>query len=315
MSDPSCIEHGIEVRCSTSGVDQAVAALAERQHGVVSRRQLLEMGMGRGAIGWRLDRGRLHPVHLGVYAVGCSLLGRKGRWMAAALACGRGAVLSHRSAGQLWGILSLSGRRIEVTRPGSHRSRPGIVTHRAPLPGDETTAVEGIPVTGLSRTLLDLAAVLSRQQLEQALNEAEVLGLTDRISIPTLLERYPRRHGTAVLRTTLLDPQTFRGVTRRELEARFRELLDGSDLSRPRFNADVAVRGRFFEVDCLWTEQRLVVELDGRAVHGTPRAFERDREKDRFLVADGWRVVRITWRQLTEDAETVLTDLRLLLTS
>jgi very-short-patch-repair endonuclease len=271
--------------------------------------------MGRGAIGWRLDNGRLHSVHLGVYAVGHGRLDRKGRWMAAALACGRGAVLSHRSAGQLWGIVPLASRRIEVTRPGSHRPRPGIVAHRARMPADEAAAVEGIPVTGLSRTLLDLAAVLPRQQLEQALNEAEVLGLTDRISIPSLLQRYPRRHGSAALRAMLPDPQTFRGITRRELEARFKKLLDGSDLPQPRLNADLVVRGRFFDVDCLWADQRLIIELDGRAVHGTRRAFERDREKDRLLVADGWRVVRITWRQLQDDAEAVVGDLRRLLST
>jgi hypothetical protein len=171
----------------------------------------------------------------------------------------------------------------------------------------------GIPVTGLSRTLLDLASVLSETQLERALNEAEVLGLTDRTSIHTLLERYPRRQGTAVLRRLLGNEDTLRGITRRELEARFAAILATTDLPRPQRNVDLAVSDRFFEIDCLWREQRLAVELDGRATHGTGMAFEKDRERDRLLQADGWRAVRITWRQLRDDAPAVVADLRRLL--
>jgi very-short-patch-repair endonuclease len=104
-----------------------------------------------------------------------------------------------------------------------------------------------------------------------------------------------------------------RGITREELEKRFAALLEGSDLPRPRRNADLAVRGHIVEADCLWAEQRVIVELDGRAAHGTRRAFEKDREKDRLLQVDGWRVVRITWRQLRDDAPSVLADLRTLL--
>jgi hypothetical protein len=181
------------------------------------------------------------------------------------------------------------------------------------LPPDEIGTVARIPVTGLSRTLLDLASVLSQSQLERALNEAEVLGLTDQVSIHTLLARYPRRHGTAVLRRLLRDEDTFRGITRRELEARFAVVLAGTDLPRPQRNAHLAVGGRFFEVDCLWQAQRLIVELDGRFVHETWRTSERDREKDRLLLVDGWRLVRITWRQLRDDAPAVVADLHRLL--
>jgi very-short-patch-repair endonuclease len=168
-------------------------------------------------------------------------------------------------------------------------------------------------VTGLSRTLLDLASILSRERLEGAMNEAEVLGLTDRVSVHTLLERYPRRPGTAMLRAILDDTRRARGVTRRELERRFAKALAATDLPRPHRNADVAVAGRFFEVDCLWRAERLIVELDGRFVHGTWRTSERDKERDRLLIADGWRVVRVTWRQLRDDAPAVIADLRKLL--
>jgi very-short-patch-repair endonuclease len=225
--------------------------------------------------------------------------------MAAVLAGGNGTVLSHRSAGQLWGIVPRSNAWPEVTRPRRFRARPGLVAHRGQVPEDETTVVGGIPVTGLSRTVLDLAGRSSRTRVERMLNEAEILGLTDAISIPSLLTRYPRRAGSAVVRQVFRRNVTARGVTRKKLERRFRVLLASTDLPEPQRNAHIAVRGRFFEVDCLWRAQRLVVELDGRAVHRTELAFERDREKDRLLVADGWRVTRITWLQLRDEGPAV----------
>jgi very-short-patch-repair endonuclease len=159
------------------------------------------------------------------------------------------------------------------------------------------------------RTLFDLAAVLSRRQVERALNEVEVQGLTNPLSIPDLLARYPRRRGSAVLRA-LLDDGAARGVTQSDLEERFVAFIEAYGLPNPRFNADLAVGGRFFVVDCLWDDERLIVELDGRAVHGTKRAFEADRERDRLLLADGWRVMRVTWRQLRDEAPAIATDLR-----
>lgn len=293
--------------------DRLISELAERQHGVVGRRQLIELGVGRGAIEGRLARGQLHRVHQGAYAVGHRIVSREGRWMAAVLSSGPGAVLSHRSAGQLWKMLPLSEFWPELTRPTAFRSRSGIRGHHSPLPSDEVAAIAGIPVTSVSRTLLDLASVLTRLQLERALNEAEVLRLTDRLSLSDLLERYPRRRGSAVLRALLRDGTTGRGVTRSKLERRFLAALGRTDLPRPRLNAHVSVQGRFFEVDCLWVEQRLIVELDGRESHGTDLAFEKDRERDRLLLVEGWRVTRVTWRQLRDDAPAVIADLRRLL--
>lgn len=294
-------------------VDRLISRLAEQQHGVVGRGQLKELGLTARSIDGRLQRGRLHLIHRGVYAVGHGLITQQGRWRAAVTACGDGAVLSHRAAGELWRILSPTNGPPEVTRPKGWRSQSGIVQHRSAPCADETEIISGIPVTGLSRTLLDLASILSRERLEAALNESEVLGLTDRISVHALFGRYPRRHGTAMLRAILDDTQRARGVTRRELERRFAKALAATDIPRPRRNADVAVAGRFFEVDCLWQAQRLIVELDGAFVHGTWRASERDRERDRLLVADGWRVIRVTWRQLRDDAPAVMADLRRLL--
>ncbi len=132
------------------------------------------------------------------------------------------------------------------------------------------------------------------------------------MSLSELLLRHPRRHGAANLRP-LLDAGAHVGITRSELEERFLALVDAQGLPHPRLNADLAIAGRFFQVDCLWADRRLVIELDGRSVHGTLLAFEQDRERDRLLVADGWRVARITWRQLRDDAPAVAADLRRLL--
>lgn len=238
---------------------------------------------------------------------------RKSRWMAAVLSAGPGAVLSHRSAGALWGILPSAAITPEVTRAARCQARSGVRLHCCALPPDETGLIDGIPVTSAPRTALDVAGMSSTVVVERMLNELEVRGITDKLSIPDLLARYPRKPGRRKLLDLIGDGAATRGVTRKELERRFAALLAKTDLPRPRRNADVAVRGRFFNVDCLWAEQRVIVELDGAAVHGTRRAFERDREKDRLLMADGWRVVRVTWRQLRDDPAAVVGDLRAIL--
>ena len=167
--------------------------------------------------------------------------------------------------------------------PTQRRPRPGLRFHRTTLPEDEVTVRNGIPVTSVPRTLLDLASVIALDHLERAVHEAEVLRLTDRLSLPDLMARYPRRTGTAALRFAVATPPR---MTRSELEHRFLHLLQVHGLPRPQVNTLVSG----LEVDCAWPRQRLIVELDGRAVHDTARAFERDRERDRLLVLDGWRV-------------------------
>jgi len=231
--------------------------------------------------------------------------------MAAVLACGPEALLSRTSAGQLWGIVPPASRRIEVTRPSACRLE-GISVHRGLVRGDERGEVLGIPVTSVARTQFDLAAVLSKRGLERALHEAEVKGLTDRLSLWDLLERYPRRRGAANLRA-LLGAKTPVGITQTELEERFVEFLDAHRLPRPRLNATLPVRGQLLKPDCMWPQQRLVAELDSREVHGTDRAFESDRRRDRVLLVEGWRSTRITWRQLRDEPDAIATDLRELL--
>ncbi|HEY6730696.1 MAG TPA: type IV toxin-antitoxin system AbiEi family antitoxin [Solirubrobacterales bacterium] len=290
-----------------------MSRLARRQHGIVARGQLLGLGMGRRAIAGRLRRGQLHEMFVGVYVVGSRRISRRGRWMGAVLAAGDGALLSHRSAAQLWGVAPSGSGRIDVTVP-PHRSveRDGIVSHRARVAGDEMGMVDGIPVTSPFRTIFDLAAVASKREVERALHEAEVRELRDRVSLPMLLERYPGRRGTRTLRE-LLGSGEPAGITRNDFEEAFLSLVDTHGLPRPRMNADLALRGRFFEIDALWEEQRVAVELDGRSVHGTAKHFEGDRQRDRILVAEGYRTIHVTWRQMREEPAAIVADLKLAL--
>jgi hypothetical protein len=231
--------------------------------------------------------------------------------MAAVLAAGPGAALSHRSAAASWDLGSSERGPVDVTAP-RQRVRPGIQVRRAALAPDEITTRDGIPITTVARTLLDLAAVLPPSQLERAVERAEALGLADTVPLAALLERHGGRRGTAALREVLqggVQPV----LTREELEARFLTFLDAHDLPRPAVNGDLHLAGRWIQPDFLWREQRLIVELDGHETHRTRAAFERDRERDRILQAAGWRVVRITWRQLHEDPDAIAADLLRLL--
>ncbi|MDX6671032.1 MAG: hypothetical protein QOI91_1395 [Solirubrobacteraceae bacterium] len=286
--------------------------MAGRQHGVVSRSQLLALGLGADAIDHRLAAGRLHPLHRGIYAVGHRVVSREGRWMAAVLAAGPGAVLSHRAAGALWDLRPTARAQVEVTAPRALRSRGALQMHRTELAQDERTTHRGIPVTTPARTLLDLAAVLPGPALGRAAEQAEALHLVDWASLDESLKRHPRRPGAPRLRA-ILDSGRVGIVTRSELEARFLALVTAAGLPAPRMNARIAVGGRRLEVDCVWPESRVAVELDGHAYHSTRAAFERDRARDRLLQAAGWRVIRITWRQLHDEPQAVLGDLKRLI--
>ena len=289
--------------------DRAIARLAGPQHGEIARWQLVECGLERGGIATRVQAGRLHVLHRGVYAVGHCAIGRKGRSMAAVLAGGPGAALSHHAAATLWKLRPHRTGSTDVTVPRQRRSGRAVRFHHTRLPPDEITVLDGIPVTTVPRTLFDLAGALDPRQVERALNEADYLRLTDRLSLRDLLERYPRRAGAPTVRSALAGREVGATLTRSELEERFLHLLEGAGLPRPMVNS--VILG--LEVDCAWTERRLIVELDGHAAHATPATFERDRERDRRLQSAGWRVVRLTWRQLTTSPAGLLDDLRALL--
>jgi very-short-patch-repair endonuclease len=291
--------------------DRRIGDLASRQHGVVARPQLLDLGVGERAIEHRIG-GLLHPIHRGVYAVGHRPRTREATWTAAVLAAGPRAVLSHRSAAALWAIRGSSGpATTEVIAPRVCR-RAGIRSHEIVLPDDEVTVEDGIPVTTPARTLFDLAAVVPAHQLEAAFNEAEYRRLTSPVSLDALLARYPRRRGAQALRS-VLDNHGRNGETRTrsELERALIRLVDAHGLPRPHVNRHTD----HGELDARWPAQRLVVECDGFAAHGTRRAFEEDRARDRALVVAGWRVVRVTSRQLADDPAGIAAQLKMLLTS
>ena len=292
--------------------ERAIARTAEGQHGVVSRGQLLSLGFSAKEIKGRIRRGHLLVLHRGVYAVGHRVLTQQGRWMAAVLACGEGAVLSHWSAAQLLGIAPRRAMRPEVSRPRTFRGQAGIVCHQMTVAADERDLIDGIPTTSLSRTLFDLAAVASEREVERAFHEAEVRRLTGRLSVPQLLERYPGRRGAPLLRELLASKEPF-GISRNDFEELFVAFLDRHRLSRGIMNGTLALRGKLFSPDCMWPEQRLIVELDSREVHDTDRSFQGDRRRDRILLAEGWRSARITWAQLRDEPEEVAADLRRLL--
>ena len=295
---------------------RSVGALLARagaaQHGVVARWQLERRGLTAKEVDGLVARGSLQPLYRGVYAVGHRLVSRDGWWMAAALACGKGAVLSHRSAAQASGLLWPSEIAVEVTRPKSFRMQDGIRCHQAVLLPDEVAEVDGIPVTSPFRTAFDVAALGERRLVEHVLHEIALRRITDVVSFEELLGRHPRKSGARLLRQIRASKAPV-GVTRNEFEESFVALLDEYELPRAEMNAMLALRQRFFEIDALWRRDRLAAELDSREVHDTDDGFESDRERDRILLAEGWRTTRITWRQLRDQRSEVAADLRLLL--
>ncbi len=245
--------------------------MAAGQHGVVGRSQLLELGMRPGGIDAWVARERLHVVHRSVYGIGHEPLTGHGRLMAAVLASGAQAVISHRTAAWLWDILPDHRSTIDVTTARHRRGQRGIMLHRSRLDEVDRAAIEGIPVTSLARTLLDVAEVIPPRQLARAVEEAERRQLFDLTAVRDVIARGAGRRGVGRLRTALTAscPPPF---TRSELERRFRELLHQTGFPLPSQN--VYLHG--FEVDALWEDHKLIVELDGYDYHRTRAAFERD---------------------------------------
>jgi predicted transcriptional regulator of viral defense system len=242
-----------------------IAEIAASQHGVISLTQLRELGLSARAVQNRVAIGKLHRIHRGVYAVGHPVLSKEGRWMAAVLACGPDALLSHRSAAALWGIRPTARSRIDVTlgRP-TGRALPGIDIHRTrTLGAQDATKVTNIPCTTVARTLLDLADVVDRRGLERAVEQAEILRLLDLTAVDDVLARAAGRRGAPVLRAIVADYDPEPAPTKNELERRFLELCRNAALPSPRVNAWVTVEADGFEVDFSWPDARLIVEVDG----------------------------------------------------
>ena len=296
-------------------VNQALAALAGRQHGLVSLGQVEAAGLGPSGVRARVASGSLHRIHRGVYSVGHAVLSREGRWLAAVMAGGDGAVLSHLSAGELWGLCVTHGKQIDVTTPRrAGRNRAGISVHSgATLARSEARQVRRIPCTSIARTLLDLAEVVDRRRLERAVDQAEVLRVLDLRSVRETLSRAHGRVGAPLLSALLEEHSPGTTITRSELEERFLCLCTEAGLPPPEVNSRVEVAGGSFEVDFLWRAPRVIAETDGRQFHGTGQAFERDRLRDQGLLCEGWRVVRCTWRQVTREPDRLARTLETLL--
>jgi very-short-patch-repair endonuclease/predicted transcriptional regulator of viral defense system len=287
---------------------EIVAHLAERQHGVVARRQLEALKISASAVGRWSAEGRLHRIHRGVYAVGHPILTANGRRMAAVLAAGPGAVLSHASAAALWEIRPSAAARIDVSvrTSGGRAKRPGLRIHRAPkLRTEEITEHQGIRVTTPARTLLDLAATLSRRALERALDEAAIKELYDLTSLDAIARAHTGERGAKALAATLTH-EAGTTLTKSELEELMLAICREYDLPRPRVNGDVAG----LEVDFVFAAERIAVEADSWSYHRTRRAFERDRERDAILARAGYRTLRFTHRQMTSDAAGVAAAIR-----
>ena len=290
--------------------ERQLATLAERQHGVVALRQLVALGITRDSIRRRLESSRLHRVYPGVYAVGHARLTLHGRWMAAVLACGERTLLSHNDAAALWEILPVKGTRIHVTvaARGGHPRRGLCVHSTLHLSPAERAIRDNIPVTSVARTLLDIAES-DAPRLGRAWDAAARLRLLDLRAVETTCENGQGRRGLKHLVPLLDDRTRVTSDTRRELEARFFDLCRTFDLPPPSCN--VLVEG--YLVDAFWRAHRLIVELDSWKFHRDRGAFERDRERDALLQAAGYRVVRITWRRLTEHPADVARLIRRLL--
>jgi very-short-patch-repair endonuclease len=290
-----------------------LALLAEGQHGVVARRQLLALGFSPTMILDRVAAGRLHRIDRGVYAVGHAKLTLRGRWMAAVLACGPNALLSHRSALALWDLRPRASGVIEVTVRGPGKPGPEGVLVRCTrvLAEDDAAEVDGIPVTSLAWTVVDYAGISSRQQLRLVLEALERRGLYIGRELDELLKRTPNRKGVKALRATIAEMTGPAPWLQSKLEETFRELIRGSDL--PDYEANVLVEGEL--VDALWRRERVIVELDGFAFHKSRAQFEADRRRDAKLMVAGYRVLRVTQRRLQNEPEAVLAEIRALLSA
>lgn len=288
--------------------------MAESQHGPVGHRQLRAIGLTNRQIGVRLELGRLQRLHPEVYAVGHAVLPREGRWMAAVLACGRRAVLSHWDAAALWGLIPPRGEHVHVSTPSRSGRIPDpgrIRLHRVGTLRDrERTTTEAIPVTTVARTILDVAPHLRPRAIEAALAQADRLGVFDRDALIRCVDDHPRQPGRRAL-STVLGLVMGRGAadTRSALEVRLLQLCDDHGLPAPVANARLAG----VLVDFHWPGTRLVVETDGYAFHSGRDAFERDRERDQRLAVAGYVVVRFTYNQVALTPEAVAHRLRRLL--
>jgi very-short-patch-repair endonuclease len=293
-----------------------VAERATEQRGVVSHEQLLGAEVSEDQVTRWISAGRLHRVHEGIYAVGHRDLPRGGHFVAAVLAGGDEAALSHRSAAAHLGLLSWSPSEVDVMVPrGGERDRAGIRFHRPKIYDSEDRWVhDRIPCTTVARTLVDLGAVLRLPQLERAVEQAELLRILDVKAVADVLARISRPRGVRNLRCCLGAERLDASLTQSNLERRFLRLCLNAGLTRPTLQQPIELApGRWHKVDFAWPDIRLAIEVDGGAVHGTRAAARRDRRLDREIRAGGWRVERFMEDDVVDTPDLVLAALHTLL--
>jgi len=287
--------------------------IADRQHGVITRGQLEALGLSAAAVTRWARNGRLRRMYPGVYAVGHAVLVPDGRRLAAVLACGGDAVLSHCDAGAVWNVCAARGGRFHVTVPpdGARRGRrAGVHVHESALRPEDWTVRNGIPVTSLARTLVDIAAVSTEAQVAEAVDAAVAQGLYDQAAIDAVTGR--GRAGSARLKKVIAKRHPASHDGRSGWERAMLRLLDAHDLPRPEVNA--ALPDSPLVPDLLWRTDRLVVAWDSWAHHSSPESFEGDRAKTVALQLLGYTVLRFTWKQTRQEPERVVGAIRRFLT-
>jgi predicted transcriptional regulator of viral defense system len=277
---------------------------ATAQHGVIALHQLMEFGLSARAVQSRADIGQLHRIHRGVYSlVPRDLLKREGLYMAAVLACGPGAVLSHRSAAHLHGLRNYGYHRIDITVPKrSQRTHSGVAVHNSTTLTDaDVTVVNAIPTTTIARTLFDIAELITPHQLERVFDQADAMQALDLNEIRDQLARNPNRRGTKAVNHLLKTHYIGSTPTENEFEEKFLAFTRNLGLPdpTPQFYIDPGDGEPPIRADFAWPDRKIVVETDGERTHRTRGAFQTDRRRDQRLIAAGWRVIRTTWKQLT----------------
>jgi predicted transcriptional regulator of viral defense system len=302
-------------RGSAAGWDSSIAQIAAEQHGLISLEQLRDLGMDRSTAQKRVDAGTLHRLHTGVYVVGYFRSTHRQQLMAAALACGPDAVVSHRSAAALWGLREDGRLSIDVTAPNRRGRVPKeIDAHRdGSLAPADRTVLHGIPCTAVPRTLLDFAAIAPIWELRKAISEAEVLRILNHDAVRQLIKRSRGRRGVARLRMVMDEIHPLTKRTRSNMELLFLRMCERAGLPQPEVNVMLYPGGRRTMPDFLWRDAGLIVEADSRRYHDTDSAFQGDREREQRLQLAGWRVSRCTWEQIEREPRRLAETIRGLL--
>lgn len=303
MAEPARKNDAIRRFSSKGSLDEQIARLALVQHGVVTLRQLVDLGLTPRAVQHRANAARLHRLYRRTYSlVPQKLLSREGRWMAAVLCCGEDAMLSHRTAALLHEIRFKDRNALDVIIPRrTTRKHAGIQIHTSTtLAASDRTRVRNIPCTSVSRTLLDLSTKVDRRGLERALDQAEVERLLNVNELRDQLARNAHHPGSRLIRGIVEEYYLARTLTRSELEEAFFRICRSARVPDPEVNVMIELNDGEEPIlaDFVWLAQRVIVETDGYQTHGTRQAFEHNRRRDQRLTMAGWRVVRITWRQV-----------------